>query len=131
VPLCRRRVNTGAQIATCENWPPLSLDVAEDRDVITLEDWAEIEGPQPVALAGRNPESQAFTSSSTPPPPASQSSPSPRTPTNEKPHPRSRTLRPDPARRLYGRRNRQAIAAFENRIAARLLHSRSPSSRRE
>jgi hypothetical protein len=35
--------------------------VAEDRDVITLEDWAEIEGPQPVALAGRNPESQAFT----------------------------------------------------------------------
>ena len=75
--------------------------------------------PGPGPPGPRDPDRQP--SSWTPPPPTSPCSPSPRTPTSGRP---TSARSSGPASNLpegsYGRRNRQAIAARETRIAARL-----------
>ena len=83
-------------------------------------------GPRPTAPGSSpwpaaTPRPRRSASSWTPPPPTSPCSPSPLTPTNERP---TSARSNGPASNLpegsYGRRNRQAIAARETRVAARL-----------
>ena len=83
-------------------------------------------GPRPTAPGSSpwpaaTPRPRRSASSWTPPPPTSPCSPSPRTPTSARP---TSARSSGPASSLpegsYGRRNRQAIAARETRVAARL-----------
>ena len=83
--------------------------------------WPETDGPPIIALARHDPGTRPSASSWTPPPPAPPSSPSPPTPTNAKPtSAKSNGYGQNLPEGSYGRRNRQAIAARETRIATRL-----------